>query len=50
MNNFEIINETDENINELKEVESLLNYALKYLEIQNSIFNIIIVDEIFIFV
>ena len=45
MNNFEIINETDENINELKEVESLLNYALKYLEIQNSIFNIIIVDE-----
>lgn len=45
MNNFEIINETKENIKELTEIESLLKFALKYLEIDNSIFNIIIVDE-----
>ena len=45
MNNFEIINETNKNISELEEVKKLLNYALNYLEIQNSIFNIIIVDE-----
>ena len=45
MNNFEIINETNENINELEEVRKLLDYALNYLEIDDSIFNIIIVDE-----
>ena len=45
MNNFEIINETEENISELEEIKKLLNFALDYLEIQNSIFNIIIVDE-----
>lgn len=45
MNNFEIINETVENINELEEIEKLLEYALKYLEIDNAVFNIIIVDE-----
>lgn len=45
MNNFEIINETVENINELEEIKKLLEYALKYLEIDNAIFNVIIVDE-----
>jgi len=45
MNNFEIINETSENINELKEIQNLLNYALNYLKIDDAIFNIIIVDE-----
>lgn len=45
MNNFEIINETKENINELKDVEKLLKYALEHLEIENAVFNIIIVDE-----
>ena len=45
MNSFEIINETNENISELEEIKKLIEYALNYLEIQNSIFNIIIVDE-----
>ena len=45
MNKFEIINETTENIEELKEVEKLVEFALKYQNINNSIFNIIIVDD-----
>ena len=45
MNNFEIINETNEDIKELEEIKKLINYALKYQKINNSIFNIIIVDE-----
>ena len=45
MNKFEIINETNENIVELKEIEKLLEFALKYQGIGNAIFNIIIVDE-----
>lgn len=45
MNNFEIINETDEEIKELEEVKKLMEFALKYQKINNAIFNIIIVDE-----
>ena len=45
MNSFEIINETSEKIEELKEVEKFLNFALEYLKISKSIFNIIIVSE-----
>ena len=45
MNSFEIINETEENIKELKEVKKLVEFALNYQQIENSIFNIIIVDE-----
>jgi probable rRNA maturation factor len=45
MNNFTIVNETSEEINELIEVEKLVNFALKYLNLENTIFNIIIVDE-----
>lgn len=45
MNNFTIVNETSEEINELIEVEKLVNFALKYLSLENTIFNIIIVDE-----
>jgi len=45
MNKFEIINETNEKIEELLEVEKLLEFALKYQKIENAIFNIIIVDE-----
>ena len=44
MNKFEIINETKEEIKELKEIEKLLNFALDYQKINNAIFNIIIVD------
>ena len=45
MNKFEIINETGNEINELTELEKFVNFALKYQEINKSIFNIIIVDE-----
>lgn len=45
MNNFEIINETNEEIKELTEVKKLVEFALKKQNITNSVFNIIIVDE-----
>jgi len=45
MNKFEIINETNEEIKELEEINKLLDFALKYQNINNAIFNIIIVDE-----
>lgn len=45
MNNFEIYNETSEEIKEISEIEKLINYALKYLKIENAILNIIIVEE-----
>ena len=45
MNNFEIINETNEHINELEEIKKVVNFALDYQKIDNAIFNIIIVDE-----
>ena len=45
MNKFEIFNRTNEEIKELQEIEKVLNFALKYQNIDNAIFNIIIVDE-----
>ena len=45
MNNFEIINETNEKISELDEIIKLVNFALDYQKINNAIFNIIIVSE-----
>ncbi len=45
MNNFEIINQTEEQVKELEEVEKVVEFALKKLKITNSIFNIIITDE-----
>lgn len=45
MNSYEIINETNENINELEEIKKLIDFALEYQKIENAIFNIIIVDE-----
>ena len=45
MNNFEIFNNTKEDIEELEEVQNVVSYALKYLKIDNAVFNIIIVDE-----
>lgn len=45
MNRFDIINETNEEINELVEIEKVVNFALNYQKIDNAIFNIIIVDE-----
>jgi len=45
MNNFTIINETNEKIKEISEIEKLLKFALEYQKIDNAIFNVIIVDE-----
>ena len=45
MNSFEIINETNENINELDEIKKLVDFTLDYQQINNAFFNIIIVDE-----
>lgn len=45
MNTFEIINETGEIIAELTELDKFVDFALKYQNIKNAIFNIIIVDE-----
>lgn len=45
MNKFEIFNETNERIDELKKIEDVVNFALKYQNVTNAVFNIIIVDE-----
>ena len=45
MNNFEIFNETEERIAELKDLKGLLDYALDYLKLDNVEFNIIIIDN-----
>lgn len=45
MNNYEIFNETNEEIKELEEVKKLVDFALDYQKIKNSMFNIIIVNE-----
>ena len=45
MNNFEIFNETDKPIKELKGLKGLLNYALDYLGLKNVEFNVIIIDN-----
>ena len=44
MNTFAIINQTDYEIN-VKELEDLLNYALKKEKVQNAEFSIIFVDN-----
>ena len=45
MNEFEIINNTSEEIKELEQVKDLVEFALKYQNINNAIFNIIIVND-----
>lgn len=45
LNYYEIINKVDENIEEVNELNGLLNYGLKYLKLNNVVFNIIIVDN-----
>lgn len=48
MNEFEIINTLDKDIDELKYLPDLLNLALKKLNINKAIFNVIIVDDKYI--
>ena len=45
MNNFEVFNETKEKIKELDGLKGLLDYALKYLKLENVEFNVIIIDN-----
>ena len=45
MNTFEIINETDEKIVELKKINELIDFALKKEKLDNVEFNIIIVNN-----
>ena len=45
MNKFEIINETKEEIKEIKIIDKLISFALNYLNIENAVLNIIIVDN-----
>ena len=44
MNKFEIINKTSKQIDEIEVLKSVVEYALKSQGVDNSIFNIIIVD------
>ena len=45
LNNYEIINDTNENIEEITELNGLLDYSLNYLKLNNLVFNIIIVNN-----
>ena len=45
---FEIINEIDVEVEELKTVEELLKFVIKKENIENCVFNIIIVDNTYI--
>jgi len=42
---FEIINETEEEIKEIKDIEDFLKFAIKKLKLKNIVFDIIIVDN-----
>ena len=48
MNKIEIINEVNENIEELKDVEKVIDIAIKHQKLDNLEFNIIIVDNTYI--
>lgn len=48
MSELEIFNQTDEEIDELETVKSVLNYAIKKEKLENVIFNVIIVDNDYI--
>lgn len=45
MNEISLINETDEKIEELKEIESLITFVLKRQKLVNVMFNVIIVNN-----
>lgn len=48
MSELGIFNQTDEEIDELETVKSVLNYAIKKEKLENVIFNVIIVDNNYI--
>lgn len=45
LNTYEIINNIEEEIEEVKSLNGLLDYCLNYLKLENVMFNIIIVDN-----
>ena len=45
MNSFEIINEVNSNLDEIIELNKFIEFSLKYLKLDNVIFNIIIVNK-----
>ena len=45
---FEIINETNENIKEIENINELLNFVIKKENLENCLFNVIIVDNDYI--
>ena len=45
LNNFEVVNLTNENIDELKYINDVILLALKYENVSNANFNILIVDD-----
>ena len=48
MNNIEFSNETDEKIEYLDELNNLINYAIKYMKLDNLEFGVIFVDNEYI--
>lgn len=48
MNELEIFNQTEEEIDELKVVKDVLNYAIQKEKLENVTFNVIIVDNQYI--
>lgn len=45
MNQIGIFNQTNEEIEELKVIEELMNYAVSYQQLENVIFNVIVIDN-----
>lgn len=45
MNEFSIINETNVEVPYIDEIKKLLDYALNYENVENAIFNVIVVDN-----
>lgn len=45
MNEYELIKNVDEEIEELNEVKKFIDFALYYLKLENVVFNIIIIDN-----
>ena len=45
MNKYELINETNNNIEEINEIKDFIDFSLNYLKLDNVLFNIIITTD-----
>lgn len=45
LNQYELINNTGEKLVEIEELKGFIDFALKYLKLENVLFNIIIIDN-----